>query len=375
MRVLEVARQFYPKVGGIESCVLSLSRGLATRGHHVEVVTLDRDLQTGRHLGAPEIVETLPVHRIGYFGSRRYPIAPSWLKYADGFDVLHVHAIDFFVDSAALATRLGVLDKPIVVTTHGGIFHTTALAAAKNFYWRHILPRSLASVSTVVAVSDADAALFASIVPPGKLETIPNGVDPTFALAWERSRIRARLVCVGRVSESKNITRVIELFAAVAPAFPDAELVIAGPDEDGHSETLRRGSSALGLESRVRFTGPLPTDELAALVASAHLLISAAPHEGFGITTVEAMSAGVPALVTRTGVHHEIVESGVNGWFWNGLPDAQSVATLREALLLPDARLDEMGIAARASTAPYDWKLATDKYERVLESAYRKSMG
>jgi len=37
MRILQVARQFYPKVGGIESCVLNLSRGLVARGHHVEV--------------------------------------------------------------------------------------------------------------------------------------------------------------------------------------------------------------------------------------------------------------------------------------------------------------------------------------------------
>jgi glycosyltransferase involved in cell wall biosynthesis len=119
----------------------------------------------------------------------------------------------------------------------------------------------------------------------------------------------------------------------------------------------------------------LPGDELAAVVASADLFVSAAPHEGFGITTVEALSAGVPVLVTRTGVHDQLVKPAVNGWFWSGRPDADAIATLREALLLPDARLNQMRRAARDSAAPFDWSLSTEKYERVLESAHRKNSG
>jgi glycosyltransferase involved in cell wall biosynthesis len=180
---------------------------------------------------------------------------------------------------------------------------------------------------------------------------------------------------VGRVSAAKAIDKVIKLFAMVAGEFPDVELIIAGPDENGTAETLRRQSAALGLETRVRIVGALPLDELAMVVASARLFISAAPHEGFGITTVEALSAGVPVLVTRTGVHEEILQQDNNGWFWSGLPDAEAAASLRKALLLPDARLDEMRRAARASAAPFDWNLTTDKYERVLESAYRQVVG
>jgi glycosyltransferase involved in cell wall biosynthesis len=131
----------------------------------------------------------------------------------------------------------------------------------------------------------------------------------------------------------------------------------------------------MGIALKVRIVGQLPLDKLSALVASAHLFISAASHEGFGITTVEALSAGVPVLVTRTGIHEEVVRSGVNGWFWSGLPDDDALATLREALLLPDARLDEMQLASRASAEPFDWNVTTEKYERVFESLDRKNSG
>ena len=374
MRILQVARQFYPKVGGIESCVLNLSRGLVSHGHEVEVVTLNRDLSTRKLLTAPARIDSIPIYRIPYIGSRRYPIAPAWFRFVDKFDVVHIHAIDFFIDSAAAARFLGLHDKPIVVTTHGGIFHTKDWRRVKDFYWRYVLSRSLEQADKVVAVSARDTELFKPIVPADKLATIPNGIDPAFAEA-RATRARGRLVTVGRITPAKRIDQIIRLMARLAGEFADLELVVAGPDENKTADALRRESERLGVALKVRFTGELPRTELAALVASAHVFLSAASHEGFGITTVEALSAGVPVLVTRTGIHEDVVTPDRNGWFWSGSPDDEAVTTLRGALLLPDARLDEMQLAARASAEPFDWNVTTEKYERVFESLDRKNPG
>jgi alpha-1,3-mannosyltransferase len=374
MRILEVARQFYPKIGGIESCVLNLSRRLIARGHYVEVVTLNRDLQNGHRLESPGHIDSIEIHRIGYRGSRRYPIAPSWLRFIKDFDVIHAHAIDFFVDSAAIAKRLRLHDKPIVVTTHGGIFHTQQWIPLKNFYWRNVLRHSLDVADIVIAVSDRDASLFSPIVAPDKLITIPNGIDPAFASA-RAARVRGTVVCVGRVTEAKRVDKILDLLALVARDIKNLELLIVGPAEHDVVGALRQKAESLSPLFNPRFLGELPIQQLSTLVASAHLFISAARHEGFGITTVEALSAGIPVLVTHTGIHDQIVKPGVNGWFWSGLPDREAAATLREALLLPDARLDEMKVAARKSAAPFDWNLATEKYERVFESAHRKNIG
>ncbi len=374
MRILQVARQFYPKVGGIESCVLNLSRGLVAQGHAVDVVTLNRDLRTRRLIKGPPEIGSIRIYRIPYIGSSRYPIAPAWLGYIEDFDVIHIHAIDFFVDSAAASRFVGFHKKPIVVTTHGGIFHTKAWARLKDFYWRNVLLRSLRTADSVVAVSDRDAELFSSIVPRDKLVTIPNGIDPAFGRT-SSSRVPGRLVTVGRITPSKAIDRIIDLVAAIASEFEEIELFVAGPDESGSAELLRRHAERAGIASRVKILGELSGDELATLVSSAHVFISAAAHEGFGITTVEALSAGVPVLVTRTGIHEQIVRPGVNGWLWSGLPDADAVATLREALLLPDAALDNMRSAARSSAAPFDWSVSTNRYERVFQSLHRKNSG
>jgi alpha-1,3-mannosyltransferase len=374
MRILQVARQFFPKVGGIESCVLNLSRGLVARGHTVEVVTLNRDLRTRRLLSGPPEIDSIRIYRIPYIGSSRYPVAPAWLRFIEGFDVIHIHGIDFFVDSAAASRFVGFHRKPIVVTTHGGIFHTKAWPRLKDFYWRNVLIRSLRAVEAVVAVSDRDATLFGSIVPRQKLLTIPNGIDPVFRDA-RAARVRGRIVTAGRITPSKAIDKVIDLVAALAPEFDDLELFVAGPDETGAAEMLRHHAERLGIASRVKIIGEVRARDLAQLVASAQIFVSAAAYEGFGITTVEALSAGIPVLVTPTGVHSEIVRPGVNGWLWSGLPDADALARLREGLLLPDARLDEMRAAARATAASFDWNVATAKYERVFESLRSNNSG
>lgn len=374
MRILQVARQFYPKVGGIESCVLNLSRGLVARGHSVEVVTLNRDLRTRRLLKGPAEINSIRIYRIPYIGSSRYPVAPAWLGFIEDFDVIHIHAIDFFVDSAAATRFVGFHRKPIVVTTHGGIFHTKAWPRLKDFYWRNVLLRSLRAADKVVAVSDRDATLFASIVPGDKLVTIPNGIDPAFANATSE-RVRGRVVTVGRITQSKGIDKVVDLIAALAKEIEQIELFVAGPDEDGAGELLRRQAERLGVTAKVKILGELSPQQLAALVGSAHIFVSAAAHEGFGITTVEALSAGVPVLVTRTGIHEQIVRPGTSGWFWSGLPDADAVAILREALLLPDAALDQLRGAARSSAAPFDWSVSTNRYESVFQSLHRKNSG
>src|SRR5205085_12488091 len=153
----------------------------------------------------------------------------------------------------------------------------------KDFYWRNVLLRSLRTADKVVAVSDRDAELFASIVPANRLVTIPNGIDPAFASAT-RARVRGRIVTVGRITPSKAIDKLIELVAALASQMSEVELFVAGPDENGAADSLRRHAERVGITTKVKILGELTTEQLATLVASAHVFVSAAAHEGFGIT-------------------------------------------------------------------------------------------
>src|SRR5262249_783751 len=118
MNIVHVVRQFYPAVGGFENVVLELASAQVAAGHKVLVVTLDRLFNANGVLPARDVVCGAEIVRISYFGSQRYPLAPSAINFIRNADIVHVHAIDFFFDYLAWTKPLH--RKKLIVSTHGG---------------------------------------------------------------------------------------------------------------------------------------------------------------------------------------------------------------------------------------------------------------
>jgi alpha-1,3-mannosyltransferase len=372
MRILQVTRQYHPRIGGIETVTKDLCYWLKTRGHSVEVVTLDHDLASGAQFSSYEILDDIPVHRLRYFGPSSYSLAFGLLPYLRKFDLIHIHGIDFFVDFTALTHQLRLHHTPFVVNTHGGIFHTTRFGYLKRLYCTTISRFSLSVCDAVICDSDSDRALFADFVPAEKLSVIGNGVDiETYYNANETRRNMA--IAVGRLTKAKNFDQVIRLWATVADKIPGAELVIVGRDEDGFLQSLINLAAELGIGGQVKLVGQLPQADFARLLSQARLFISASRHEGFGISTVEALAAGIPILVTPTGIHTTIVNEGVNGWLWSGQPDQRSSEILLRAMRITGSEMAPMQSAARASASPYCWSRVILQYETLFQRVCRQS--
>lgn len=139
MNVVHVVRQFRPSVGGLEDAVISLVRNQRAAGVDARVVTLDRIfIDLPRRLPRSGVVDGIPVTRLRWRGSTRYPVAPGVLRAVRGADLIHVHAVDFFFDY--LAATWPLHGKPMVATTHGGFFHTDRRARFKRL-WFNIVTR------------------------------------------------------------------------------------------------------------------------------------------------------------------------------------------------------------------------------------------
>ena len=176
MRIVHVVRQFYPAIGGFESVVYELAATQVAGGHSVRVVTLDRlfKTETPGKLSARDAVSGIEIVRIPYVGSTRYPIAPSVLKHIRDADIVHVHAIDFFYDFLAWTKPLH--RRKLVVSTHGGFFHTAFAARLKRIYFSTVTRASMLWYDGVAAVSLTDQIQFSRIRPRG-LVCIENGVN------------------------------------------------------------------------------------------------------------------------------------------------------------------------------------------------------
>jgi glycosyltransferase involved in cell wall biosynthesis len=166
-----------------------------------------------------------------------------------------------------------------------------------------------------------------------RLRVVWNGVGDEFrrrAGADEQTVVCARhgvepgryLVTVGTVSERKNLPVVLRALTLVDPAALGATaLLVAGPPGRG-AAAIERAVDDLGLRGRVHFAGFVPDGDLPVLVGASAGLVHPSLEEGFGITPLEAMAAGVPAVASAVGSVPEITGASavlvapddVDGW-------------------------------------------------------------
>jgi len=352
----------------MESVVEGLSVALQQNGHTVQVATLRLLFSNGTMAPAESVEAGLKVRRMRHWGPRRYPVAPGVFGAIRGYDLVHIHAIDFFVDFLSLLRLVHRI--PLVISTHGGFFHTQRARAFKEMYFKTVTRRSLGGVGAVVCVSQHDRQMFSRIVPPQRIRVIENGANVDDFWSLKKTSEPGLVLGVARLAENKRVHKVLEAMAVLKDRYPHLRLEWVGADFSGLRTSLERRVIELGLSGRVRFLGAVSREELYRLLERAHLFVSASAYEGFGLSTIEAMSAATVVVVTAVGVHPEVVQDGVSGFLMD--QDAAGLsAQMERALSLPGEKLAAIGEQARAATRRFSWSRIAPQYEQL----YREVLG
>jgi alpha-1,3-mannosyltransferase len=352
----------------MESVVEGLSVALQRNGHTVQVATLRLLFSSGAMAPAESVEAGLTVHRMRHWGPRRYPVAPGVFRAIHGYDLVHIHAIDFFVDYLSLLRLVHRI--PLVISTHGGFFHTQRARVFKQMYFKTVTRHSLGGVGAVVCVSQHDRQMFSTIVPPQRIRVIENGANIDGLWSLEKTPEPGLMLGVARLAENKRVHTVLEAMAVLKDRYPHLRLEWVGTDFDGLRASLERRVIELGLRGRVRFHGAISREELHGLLQRAHLFVSASVYEGFGLSTIEAMSAATVVVVTAVGVHPDVVQDGVSGFLVD--QDASGLcAQMERALSLPGEKLAAIGEQARAATKRFSWSRIVLQYEQL----YREVLG
>jgi alpha-1,3-mannosyltransferase len=366
MRILQAIRRFHPYVGGAETFVRDLSLSLIECGHTSDVVSLCSPTRHDPPLPVEGELENIHIFRVPAVGPGRYRIAPGVSRFLKDYDIIHTHGVDFFTDYLALTRFLH--RKPLVVSTHGGMFHTPWMREMKQLYFRTITRLSLSRINRVVCDSSHDFRLFGRIVPHEKLCLIPNGVNLEGFRAIKKAIEPGLLVGVGRLAVNKGIDRLLEALALLPAKFNSARLVWIGADHEGILGDLQHQAHGLGIADRVTWAGQVDMESLYASLAQAHLFVSPARYEAFGISTVEAMSSGTVPFVSPAGVHPDIVHDGQNGFLLDFDSPMATAQRLQEALSIPLGQVSVMGQAARREVEKFAWQSVVRDFIDVYET-------
>lgn len=377
MRVLHVVRQFHPSIGGIENVVAGLAREQRRNGIAAEVLTLNRlfDDPTNR-LPAADNVAGIPVRRVPFTGSRRYPLAAPVLKHLRGFDLVHVHGVDFFSDFLAATQPLH--RRPLVLSTHGGFFHTSFARHLKKAYFQTVTRGALSRYRRVFACSASDEDLFRRIG-GDRVRLIENGVDTQKFANCSSTEHTPHFVYFGRFAQHKGLNELIAAFDIVHRHRPDARLLLIGNDWDGNLAAIMKAAEHGIADGYISIESNIDDSALAERLAGCSYFVSASRYEGFGLTVVEALGAGLIPVVNSIPSFAKIIgEAGIGTLTDFDKADRAAHAML-ETISATTARYAAHRDAAMQAVRRYEWPTVEQQfrheYDQILGIGRRTLLG
>jgi len=318
LKILQLVHTLDPSVGGVAASVPAFSRGLARRGHKLDIVVLDDS-------ASPWLADiALPIHALGAgLTSYRYSskLLP-WLKKQGGdYDRVVVNGIWQYLSFAAWRHYAGS-SIPYYVFPHGMLDpwfkETFPLKHLKKWlYWPWAEYRVLRDAAAVIFTSEEERSQARKSfwlyrcrekVSPLGVEAPPisSNAKSEFLSRYPQLQNTRIFLFLGRLHPKKGCDMLLEAFAQMR-SNDSISLILAGPDQVGWESDLRRQVTRLNLTNRVVFTGMLEGPMKQGAFANAEAFVLPSHQENFGISVVEALAASVPVLISnRVNIWREI---------------------------------------------------------------------
>jgi glycosyltransferase involved in cell wall biosynthesis len=222
-----------------------------------------------------------------------------------------------------------------------------------------------ADLAVFGARGDAEYAVAHGWKRPEQVAVVAPAADDAFA-SDVPLEARSGLFYVGTFLYQKGGAVAADAMAIVMTRRPDVTATFVGP---GVPSELILAHFPPALHARVRIVEKVPADEVARQLRSAAVLLWPALYEGFGMSLLEAMRAGLVVVATRTGAGGEVVRDGENGL---SVPfsDVPATAAAVERLLADPALRVRLATAAVNETRSRSWRAAASQ----LVDAYRATL-
>lgn len=380
MKVLIASDLFTPQVNGVVTSIVNLQKELEANGHDVRILTLK---QSNENEGIEDCVYLIPSFSAGklYPGVRiMRSLGTKELKDLEDWKPDIIHTQNEF-STFLLASIISSHTKAPVIHTYHTVYEdyvhyfsaseTIGKSIVKRFS-QNILNR----VDTVIVPTEKVRHLIQSYHVTTPIYTIPTGIDisrfgqPVPSDELQEMKLKHgihdedfHLLYLGRLAKEKNVEEIIAYLRELPE---NVKLIIVGGGP--YLEILKDYADEKDLTDRVVFTGMVKPAEVPKYYQLGDAFVSGSTSETQGLTYVEALASGIPAICRRDSVLDEVIYNGRNGWQYDGVQDFVEYVSL---LLQDEALRKKMGqesleIAQRYSTKAF--------YQGVIK-AYEDTIG
>jgi alpha-1,3-rhamnosyl/mannosyltransferase len=170
---------------------------------------------------------------------------------------------------------------------------------------------------------------------------------------------------VGSLFNRRHLPVLIDGFARVAARHAGCRLELVGDNRTYPPIDIDAAIARSGAADRIRWRPYVADDDLASLYARASAFVFLSEYEGFGLTPLEAIAAGVPPVVLDTAVAREIYGGAAE---YVERAEAEPVAAALERVLVDDAVRARLRAAGAARIERYSWSECAHRTLQVLLS-------
>lgn len=377
MKVLISSDFFAPTINGVVTSILNLQHELERHGHEVKILTL----RLKEPYGYEDCVYAIPSFSAGRFypGARiMRTLAPEELREIRDWkpDVIHTNnEFSTFFLSQLMAAKL---DIPIVHT-----YHTCYEDYMHYFSPSEVIGRGLIRKVSKTLLERTDAV----IVPTEKVRgilnryevmtpvyTVPTGIDLNQFTAVDHDRVRQELrrkysigedefllLSLGRLAKEKNIEEILGFLQHM-----DARVRMMIVGDGPYQAILKAYVKYADLEDRVIFSGWVSPESVPDYYHMADAFVSGSTSETQGLTYVEALACGLPAICRKDGAIENVIFNDVNGWQYETEEEFAGAVT---ALLGDEGKRQRMSQAAQASSRSFSTEVFYERVLKVYEAA------
>ena len=373
MNICLFTSSFLPVVGGREMVVHNLATALSEMGHRVVVLVPFSKIRGKKNNYNYRIVQ---------FGFRGYGtfklinlsmiVTIIYIVWKYKIDIINVHGVFKAGTWAYLFSKI-CRKIPIIGTPHGDdiqVFPELNYGVRIDPKNDVIVRRNVKSFHSLTAISKSIRRNLEEIVSDDKcIVNIPNGIWTLKSKSnFKRYETKKKfaipnkstlLISIGRNHPIKGFGIGVEALARLTDKHYDISYLIIGRNMD----SIRELAKSLGVGERLFTPGQLEVKAVAELLRASDIYISPSLIESFGLTTIEAMSAGLPCVVTDIEGSRDIVSSEFGIITRPG--DGKKLAEAIQYLIENKAVMKKMGQLAHHESLKYDWLKIAKDYENV----------
>lgn len=257
-------------------------------------------------------------------------------------------------------------ESPILLTSHGML---EPWIIGRN-YWTKKLPAiwlyqrwAVKNADVIVSTAEEERKHILALGWNNNIAMVPNGIDTKSIVMKTEWNDAGNLLFMSRVHPKKGLEILIEALTATEKL----NLTIAGDGEADYIAALKKLVTTKGLDSRVKFVGPVYGEKKWEMIRQADVVALTSYSENFGLIVAEALASGTPVLTT-TGTPWKSIEERKCGW-WIA-PNVESVKrALKGVEATLSSELKTMGVAGRQLIAD---EFDVNSLATSLTEIYRK---